>query len=335
MESIAAARTTVEISYNGRDISRDIAPVLLSCEYSDFGAGQIDDLQVSLADPDGRWRSTWSPRRGDSITAAIVWQEGTVTRRLPCGTFTVDSYGYGFSPDVITIKALAASITTSMRREQKTRRWENITLRALVAGIAAEHGMTILFVGGDTPPISKIEQKRESDLALLNKACARVGYALKVDSNRLVVYPLGANDQHAPVLTLSRTGGRVLPGPRFEVRSVDAYRACTLSYRHPDVGLITATATDATVTSGQTLQIKEHVGSRAEALRIAQARLQAANRQLEPASINVVGDVRLASGIVIRLDDFGVYDGRYSVEEARHTVSSSYTTGLQLVRVGA
>ncbi|HEY3376576.1 MAG TPA: hypothetical protein VGL77_03695 [Armatimonadota bacterium] len=335
MESITAARTTVQITYNGHDISRDIEPVLRSCEYTDFGSDQIDDLQVALADPDGRWRAAWSPRRGDSVTSGIVWQEGSVTKRLPCGTFSVDSYGYGFTPDVITIKALAASITTNMRREQKTRCWSNITLRALVSSVSEEHGTSIVFVGEDTPPISKVEQKRESDMQLLTRICNRFGYALKVDSNRLAVYPLGANDRQAPILTIARTGGRLLPGARFAAKSVDAYRACTMSYKHPDHGLITATATDTTITTGQTLQIKEHVGNTAEALRVAQARLQAANRQLEPAEITVVGDVRLASGVVIRLDDFGVYDGNYAVDEARHTVAGGYTTGLKLVRVTA
>lgn len=333
MDAIQAAKAEIKIWYNDKEISADVAGALTSLEYSDFGDGQIDDLQVAFADPDGRWRGAWNPERGATLRAEIVQSEGGIIRRLPCGTFTIDSPEYN-SPGSITMKGLAASMTSSIRKEKRTRAWSSLSLKALVAKIAGEHpGVSMIFEGDDSPVISKVEQKNETDLQLLSRYCEQCGYALKIDSNRLVVYRREEIDSQAPVLTLTRTGGRVL-SYRFASKSLDCYRACCLKFKHPDKGLITATYTDPSIKVGQTLQVRCWCDSQAEALEIAKHKLRAANRGIDSAELTLVGDVRLASGIVVRLLDFGVYDGLYTIDEARHTKGGGYTVGTKLVRVG-
>lgn len=329
-----AARTQVQLWYNDVDISVDVAPGLLSFEYTDFGSDQVDDLQVSIADPDGRWRGEWYPDRGAKLKAAIVWSEGAVQRRLECGTFTIDQPSYSGSPDVITMRALAASTTTSLRREKKTRAWVDITLRSLVGKIASEQGVTIVFDGADTPTMAIVQQKNESDLSMLSRICEREGYAIKVDSNRIVVYQRGKTDHQPSVLTISRTGGRVLPGWQFSTKSVDGYKSCVVRHKHKDKGLIEATYTPPNPPpTGQVLRINTYVGSTAEALRVAQYKLEAANRGLDSAMIPMVGDVQLVSGVPVDLTDFGIFDGKYTIEQAGHRISSGYTTAVNLVKV--
>ena len=49
-------KTEIMLIYEGIDISRDIAPFLLSFEYTDKSSGESDDLQIQMEDCDGKWR---------------------------------------------------------------------------------------------------------------------------------------------------------------------------------------------------------------------------------------------------------------------------------------
>lgn len=335
METIAAARATVELEYDGTDITADIEPFLQSFEYTDFGADQVDDIQVTLADPDGRWRGSWYPEKGATLRAGIRWSEGAVSRKLDCGTFVVDTPEYGGPPDAITLKATSASISTSMRRQARARQWKGVTLGQLVQKIGTEHGTTIKLSGPDTPTLVKIEQKRESDLAFLTRICGREGYALKVESNRIIIYRRATIDAQTPALTIRRGSDNIV-SYRFADDRVNTYAACQVKYQHPGKGLLTATYTDPNADSqnGQTLQVSEHCGNQAEAIRRARAKLELANRGRRTCEMQLQGDVRLMSGITLTLTGFGVNDGRYTVDEARHAVDSGYKTTLKLVRVG-
>jgi len=52
------------------------------------------------------------------------------------------------------------------------------------------------------------------------------------------------------------------------------------------------------------------------------------------AEFTLVGDVRLVAGVTVNFMDFGMFDGKYIVESARHAISSSgYTLGVRLRRV--
>lgn len=332
METIAAARTEIKLWYNDVDISADVAPMLVSFEYHDFASGQVDDLQVSFKDPDRRWLNEWYPDEGARLRAAIIWTEDNITRALPCGEFVIDTPQYSH-PGVITLKGTAASVTTSLRRQKRTREWRAVTLKAIAKKIAEEQGVIMLFQGSDTPVIAKVQQKDESDLKFLLEVCEREGYGLKVESNRLVVYPRDEFDSNEPVRTIELGSSAVL-GYQFTEDKVNTYKACKVRYKHPDKGYVEVTYTphDA-VENGQVLVIRTHVGSEAEALRIAKAKLDLANRSRISCEMELVGDVRLVSGVNVTLAGWGVLDGKYAIDEATHTKATGYRTKLKMIKV--
>lgn len=338
METIASARARVKLWYNDKDISADIAPMLVSFEYTDYASGQVDDIQVTIKDPDDRWCHSWYPDEGAKLKAEIVWTEGSVTKNIPCGIFVIDSPTYA-SPGIITLKATAASVTTSLRRQKKTRQWKHVTLKQLASKIAGEQAISIYFDGGDTPPLTKAEQKDESDLAFLLRQCQREGYTLSVDTsrsadkNQLVIRKRTAADSAASIMTLTRRGG-IVESWTFSTESLETYRSCQVRYKHPDKKLLTATYTppDAPET-GQVLTIREHVGSLAEAMRLAKAKLELANRDRVTCDMQCLGNTDLLSGRVVTLSGWGVLDGRYAIDEAKHSVAPAYKTGLKLVKV--
>ena len=42
------SRTTVKVVYEGVDVSADIAPYILSFEYTDKASGESDEIQLTL-----------------------------------------------------------------------------------------------------------------------------------------------------------------------------------------------------------------------------------------------------------------------------------------------
>lgn len=52
-------RATVQVSFGGVDITKDILPYLLSLTYTDSEEDEADDLQIKLQDRDGLWTCQW------------------------------------------------------------------------------------------------------------------------------------------------------------------------------------------------------------------------------------------------------------------------------------
>jgi hypothetical protein len=46
------------------------------------------------------------------------------------------------------------------------------------------------------------------------------------------------------------------------------------------------------------------------------------------------GDVQLAAGLTVQVTDYGMFDGKYIIESAAHSIASGgYTTNIKLRRV--
>jgi phage protein D len=54
----------VRLFYDGVEISRDIAPFLISFSYIDNSGDELDSISVTLEDRKGNWRDPWFPEKG-------------------------------------------------------------------------------------------------------------------------------------------------------------------------------------------------------------------------------------------------------------------------------
>ena len=83
-------RAAVEMCIQGKDVSLDLAPHLLSLSYVDKADDELDDLQVSLEDREGLWQGDWLPAHGDTVSVVIVargFRAGSEEEELDCGDF--------------------------------------------------------------------------------------------------------------------------------------------------------------------------------------------------------------------------------------------------------
>jgi hypothetical protein len=327
-----ARRAGVRILYENVDITTDIAPWLLGVEYTD-SIDKADDLQLNIWD-DGRWRGAWAPTEGAKLSAELHISEGGQTARIQCGTFAIDEIEYSGPPTTACIKATSAWVTTALRREQKTRAWESITLKGIAETVAKKAGLQLLYSARNNPTYNRIDQCRKGDLEWLRHLATREGLRVKVSDGQLILYSQEEFDAMSGIETLHWGDGRII-GYRFATGITTGYSKCKCKWRDPHskkVHEFEYIPDDAPAT-GQTLRINERCESEAEAERVGKHRLQAKNRRLKDGSLDLVGDIRMLAGQNIEVSGFGsAVDGKLAIEEARHSLWP-YTVGLGLRKV--
>ena len=254
-------QAAVKIIYNAVDISRDIAPYLLSFEYVDNESHKADTINIMLEDKNHLWMAPWLPAKGDTITASIVttdWHKPGETISLPCGTFQVDEIEFTGPPSVIEIKGVSVPVSATMRSEIKSRAWEHINLHSIAADIAAASSMTLMYESATNPQYLRVDQVETSDLAFLQTLCEKAAQALKVTANKIVIFDERTYEAKAAVRNIDRLGGDV---KHYSLKSKTAGTAKTaiVSYSDPLTGkTATGSFTDPSSTNnGVTLNVND------------------------------------------------------------------------------
>jgi hypothetical protein len=107
---------------------------------------------------------------------------------LDCGSFEIDAVDFSGPPDMVAIKALSTPISTGMRREEKTRAWEDSTLQKIAQDIADAAGLELMYEVESDIQLDRVDQLQMSDMAFLLELCSQYGVSLKVTSNKIVLF---------------------------------------------------------------------------------------------------------------------------------------------------
>lgn len=330
---MAQSRNTyVNIIYQGADITRDIAPYLLSFTFTDNSKDKADDISITMHDASGLWLKDWTPSKSDIITASIVHHESESVYTLPCGSFSLDQIEYSSPPQIFTIKAVSASITKRPSLEKHSRFWENVKLSDILTDLAASSSLALFLDGNADYPIARIDQTNQSDADFARQLCSDYGLGVKLQEGRLVVYDIEDYENKGPVLSIAADDGRLI-SIKFTSKSAKVYRKARVHYHDPvkDEDYLEEYEDDAVDGSERELDIYERVESAADAKRVAEERLTETNRKEITGSLTLKGDVSLAAGVTVELSGFGMFSGKYMINKAAHKVDSSgYTTSLEL-----
>lgn len=321
----------VVVLYANKDISADIAPALLSLSYTDYVEGESDSLEIVMADPEKRWQNAWYPQHGDTLAA----QFGYVGQPLlQCGTFEIDTIELSGTPDVVTIKALAAGVKRSIRT-RNGRAYEKTTLKEIAANIAKRNRLTLQGTI-EAITINYVAQAFESDLAFLKRVAGEYGYAFSIRGALLTLFKRSELKAAQSVLQLSRAD---LLSYHFtdKVHSIAADARSV--YHDPRAKKVRVHHTQDAIsktnrTSSDTLNLRIRAETDQQAQLKTEAMLARKNEDQTEATFNLYGNVRAVSGINADLAGFGVLDGRYAIQQATHRISSSgYTTDIETKRV--
>ena len=359
----------------GTSVTQDILPDLLSFTYDDKETNEADEISLTLKDPTGKWASKWKPDGGEVVRAYIAsgTVDGKKGRELFCGKFFVDSLRTSGSPRVFEMRAVSIPLNTPIRRKMVTKAWEKKTLKGIAQEIATAAKVKLLFDSQDNPSYDRQDQKAESNLRFLSRLCEDAGLSIKVTDSQIVIFDQAFYEKKKPVKTLKLGVSDILSWD-FESQQSETYKTCTVSWRDPkkkqkgssggynmdlekgdggddpeydmdlqkvkkkvNVAVNTYTYTDPNVEdNGQEYQVKKRAASLDEAKRIAKATLRKLNLRSVTGSLSLVGDTSLVAGVVVELKGFGSFDGRFYIESASHSVSTSgYVTSISVRRVNS
>lgn len=341
-----ARRANLILVYNGANISADIAPFFLEFSYTDNVPGKADDLQLTLEDRKGLWQGPWFPQVGDSISASIIVESSDVTESslFPCGDFEIDSFGAKGPPGTVEIKGVSVAVSSRAKKEQRTKAWQNVTLQTIAGDIAKRAKLKLMWAADHNPKFARMDQVKEADLAFLNRLANSAGLAVKVSGGKLVVFDEEKFDAKSSVLQLVKGESNILQWS-FDTGSFDTYSEAEVSYYDPELGQnVTASFKPAAgPKNGQKLVLNTRVDAgvkyatkeakTAAAKQIGKKALRAKNKLETVVRMTVVGDTRLAASNTVDVSGWGVFDGKYYIESAVHTVGSSgYTVALNMRR---
>ncbi len=279
---------------------------------------------------------------GMMIQAVFIrqnWNGDGKDKVLDCGQFELDDVSAAGPPATITIKATSLPYTSQVRQTEKSRVWENIKLSGIVHQVAAENGMTYLFESAYDPLYERVEQFKTSDIAFLSDLCHDAGASLKSTNNIIVVFDQATYEEKPPARTIKKGDGSYIKY-KMGVGSTDTkYSSCRVKYTDPGSGKVIegiAYAEDykANAKNNQQLEITAKVGSVAEAQTLAAKLLRLHNKYSKTATFTLPGDPDLLAGVTVILEGWGLWNGKYIIMQARHTVGSGgYETQIQLRRV--
>ena len=332
MVIILARRTAINILYQGKDISQNIAPCLLSFTFTDNAKDSADDISITLEDRSGLWLHDWTPSKGDTITASIIHTSGTKTQSLPCGSFSIDQIEYSYPPAVLSIKAVSSSVKKSASQVKKSRSWENITLREVCADIAAGNNLALMMDTSADWYIERLDQIQQSDLDFLSELCSDHGQAVKIQEGRIVIYDLAEYEQKSPVMSIALDDDRLLSF-KFTSKNAKVVRKVTVKgHNHiKDETYEGEYLDDYEEGSERYEEILEYLESQTEAEQTAKEHCIESNRKEITGSMSLLGDVSLAAGVNVDCIDFGQFSGKHFVTKASHKVErSGYTVSLEL-----
>lgn len=334
MESVTLSKPAWALEYEGRDISRNIAPYVLSITYTDALEGESDDLEITLEDRDHRWKSGWWPQRGDRVRLRIGYEGEGI---MDCGSFQVDEVELNGPPDTVSMRALAAGVTSALRTARSAA-YENMTFEAIARGIAERHGLRLTGSISERKRLrrpERVTQREEGDLQFLKRLGEAEGVVFSIKDGQLVWHDQDRLDAAAGLAAIDR---RQMIRFVFRAKTQAVYRACQVSYHDPKTAKeITYTYEAPGIPTGDTLKLQERCENYDDAVVRARAALRRHNsRQIEGA-VTEVGNPRRVAGANVGIAGLGVIDGVYQIIKVRHRLERSrgYVTESDLTTTGA
>lgn len=313
----------IKVTYEGTDITADIAPYLRRFTYNDVLSESSSDLSLELEDIDGNWLQDWYPKKGAVLTATIGYKG---EEPLDCGTFELDDFEFSFPPSIVTLGALATDVKLSLR-EKRTEAYEEQTLKGIAETLAGRHG---LEVSGEIKEI-KIErttQDNQTDLEFLVRIAKEYNYLVKIENGKLIFWTQEELDKENPLFILDKTQ---IASLRVTDKRDGIYKACEISYQlGKEKEELKHTEEDPNIKEGDILKIKEKCETQDQAVEKAKAALKKANSTQIEGTINLEGLPDLLAGINFDLDGFGAFAGKYQVTEVTHTVTKNQGWGSRI-----
>ena len=348
-------RVWLEIKYTpageteGKDISEDVSKYLISMDYTDNLSDAADDVTLTLEDRAQIWMEDWFPEGEGNMLDITIHTYNRRTLKdgetiFHAGKFEIDEVEVVGFPSTVQIKAVSVIGASTLRGTRRNQTWEKISVWKCASDICERNNLSLIWDCAENPNLDHVEQADESDLAFLLKICKDNGMSLKIMAEQLVIFDDAKYEAQAPIITVYKPGikaeldGNTMPlrwltGYNMCAKTRDTYWKCHVKYQKgKEKELIEGEYTAPDKESGRILFVREQVEDTAEAERLAKKKLREANKEQVTGSFSTIGNTNFAAGTTLLLKNFGKFDGKYLVTKVSHSVTTSYTTSVDIRR---
>jgi hypothetical protein len=264
----AVRKVSLNVTLGGQDISSVLGPSLVSLSYHEAYKDEqlADSLEMTIADPEGKFRLTFTLATQQQITLSITVQNwagpgsGSITKN--CGIFYVTNVRIHTNKSQGTTISLSCSSinpSTSFRLERKSAAWSQTTVSGVAGQIATDNGWTLKFLPASDPASTRIDQHDHSDAYMLRKLCSENDFSFKIVSNTLWIRDNQEVEKQAPIGTIvaptpDNVGGLnssgIIDWSYSESTEDCAYADCVVSVKNNKSGkTVTQTTADPNATA--------------------------------------------------------------------------------------
>lgn len=323
-------KASISLRYNGVDVDGTTRRNINSFKYTDVASGSSDSISIVFSDPERKWINAWFPVKGDRLEPTIHadnWIADGKRSSLACGLFYIDSFSFNGNPLRTTLEAVAVPVMDGFKGTKRTATYERTNLREIGAAIASRNGIALHY-SAPTISVEKTEQSDQDDCNFYNTILKKYGLVLKIFSNRLVVFDEADYERKTVVAELTERD--IDPGWTWNTVLAGTYTGIKYSYFNSEKD---QEITFQIGSSARLLDCNEPAENRAEAMIIARAALNNANKSTTTMRVTMKADPRIIATSCVKMTGFGKLSGKYYVESVEHSVGSGYKTALSLRRV--
>ena len=310
-------------------LGEEIAKQTTAFSYTDVASGQSDSVSITLCDLDKKWLGECMPKKGASLGAKLHltnWDKENSVDTFDCGNFVLDDISFTGRPINCVLGAVSVPAMSDFKSLQRTKTWEKTTIKDIAAEITKRYGVSLHY-GAGSVQIAEIEQSKQADSAFLYSLCEKYGLAMKVYNHKIVIFDIVDYESKGSVLTIKEAD---MVSWSYNITVDGTYTGVELSYTDPD--------SDKTINvtignSGRMYSLNTQASSRYDAELQAAAKVNAANREVETATVTIKANTKVVASHCVTIEGLGNADGKYYVDKIKHSVGNGYNMQLTLHKV--
>lgn len=186
----------------GRDLTPHLNPYLQSLTLSEARSDEADQLDLVFNYEAGKLDI---PKKGVTLTLALGFIGEALVDK---GTFIVDEVNWSGPPDIMTIRARSAELTSDLRR-RRSHSCHDKSLGDIVQSIASRNGLTPRIDSElSTIKMGHLDQSGESDIAFVTRLARHFDAVATVKNGALLFLKINntttASGEELPNITLHR-----------------------------------------------------------------------------------------------------------------------------------
>ncbi len=317
-------KASVIITYNGKNVTTKLSEFLESFSYTDVASGESDSISIKLSNIDKKWLGAWFPAKGDKLTVStklVNWSKKG-EKKFKCGEFTLDEFSFSGRPLVADLGALSLPINESFKTTERNKTYKKVTIEEIAKEIAKRANVKLVYDAARID-IETIEQS-QNDCDFLYDLCEKYGLGMKVYSLKIIIFDESKYEKKRSVTTINETD---MNSWSYDTSTNKTYTAAKISYTNPK------TKKDVSITVGEgkrVLKISEKADSKADAEKIAKAKINNANKKMTTMRITIQANPKIVATSNVTIKGLGKLNGKYAVDKVVHSIGSGYTMTLTL-----